>query len=217
MFPLHRMLILGVLLGAGVLVLFASLVATPAQASNQEFKSPFVSFAPLVGSDPAPTPTSAPAIKAAPVKQSAPPAAADSSCALGSFPESVKRWCDLIQRHAATAGLDPNVIAAVMLQESGGNPQAYSHSGAVGLLQVMPRDGIAASFQCVNGPCFGSRPSMAELYDPEYNVRYGINMLAGLLQRHGNLRDALRAYGPGDAGYTYADKVLAIYKARSGN
>ena len=209
MFPLHRMLILGVLLGAGVLTLFASLVATPALASNQESKS-------LVGSNSAPTPV--PANQAASVKQSAPPTVADSSCALGSFPESVKRWCDLIQRHAASAGLDPNVIAAVMLQESGGNPQAYSHSGAVGLLQVMPRDGIAASFQCANGPCFHSRPSMAELYDPEYNLRYGINMLAGLLQRHGNLRDALRAYGPGDAGYTYADKVLAIYKARlSGN
>jgi soluble lytic murein transglycosylase-like protein len=58
---------------------------------------------------------------------------------------------------------------------------------------------------------------MAELYDPEFNVRYGTGMLAGLVNRHGNLREALRSYGPGDAGYTYADKVLAIYSAHSGN
>jgi len=44
------------------------------------------------------------------------------------------------------------LIAAVILQESGGDPSAYSSSGAVGLMQVMPRDGIAAEFMCVNGP-----------------------------------------------------------------
>ena len=129
-----------------------------------------------------------------------------------SFPDSVRRWCDLIESYASSNGLDPNLVAAVMLQESGGNPQATSHSGAVGLLQVMPRDGIAASFQCVNGPCFRSRPSMAELYDPEFNIRFGSGMLAGLINKQGSVREGLRSYGPGDAGTTYADKVLAIYE-----
>jgi soluble lytic murein transglycosylase-like protein len=143
------------------------------------------------------------------------PSTASSSggCGIGTnYPDSVRRWCDLIERHAGENGLDPNLVAAVMLQESGGNPDATSHSGAVGLLQVMPRDGIAASFRCVNGPCFASRPSMAQLYDPDFNLDFGTRMLAGLAQKYGSMREALRSYGPRDAGYTYADKVLAIYQ-----
>jgi len=99
-----------------------------------------------------------------------------------------------------------------MLQESGGNSNAYSHSGAVGLMQVMPRDGIAASFICANGPCFSNRPSSDELFDPTFNIQYGVRMLAGLVSKHGNIRDALYAYGPMDVGYTYADKIISIYE-----
>jgi hypothetical protein len=51
---------------------------------------------------------------------------------------------------------------------------------------------------------------MNELFDPEYNVAYGANMLAGLINYHGNVRDALKAYGPKDVGYYYADLVLGI-------
>jgi hypothetical protein len=134
------------------------------------------------------------------------------SCPLSStYPEKVLRWCDLIVEFAAEHGLPPELIAAVILQESGGDPQAYSSSGAVGLMQVMPRDGLAARFQCVNGPCFASRPTIAELQDPAYNIEYGARMLAGLLSRHGDLRAALKAYGPMDMGYRYADIVLSIY------
>ena len=99
-----------------------------------------------------------------------------------------------------------------MLQESGGDAMAYSSSGAVGLMQVMPRDGIAASFECINGPCFASRPTIEELQNPEYNVEYGTRMLAGLVNKLGSPREALTAYGPMDAGYSYADRVLAIYE-----
>ena len=135
-------------------------------------------------------------------------------CSLGPrYPNSVRQWCDLIERYAAESGLDAGLVAAVMLQESGGNPDAYSKSGAVGLLQVMPRDGLAADFQCPNGPCFASRPTIDELKDPEFNLRFGTRMLAGLLKKYGSLQDALKFYGPANVGYTYADKVLAIYTA----
>ena len=133
------------------------------------------------------------------------------SCSLGqSYPDSVQQWCGFIEQYAGSNNLDPNLLAAVMLQESGGNPQAYSKSGAVGLMQVMPRDGLASGFMCINGPCFASRPSTQELYDPEFNVSYGANMLAGLIQKHGDVREALRAYGPMNMGYRYADIILNI-------
>ena len=103
-------------------------------------------------------------------------------------------------------------MAALIWQESGGNPTAYSRSGAVGLMQVMPRDGLASSFMCVNGPCFASRPSIEQLRDPEFNVSYGTKMLAGLVRKHRNLREALKSYGPMGVGYYYADKVIGIYQ-----
>lgn len=134
-------------------------------------------------------------------------------CSLGArFPDKVRRWCGLIESAAAEHGLPADLIAAVILQESGGDPDAYSRSGAVGLMQVMPRDGIAEKFMCVNGPCFASRPSMAELYDPQFNISYGARMLAGLAGKYDDLREALRAYGPMDMGYRYADLVLSIYE-----
>lgn len=128
------------------------------------------------------------------------------------FPEKILQWCDLITHYADKHDINPDLVAAIIWQESGGKPQAYSKSGAVGLMQVMPRDGIAAGFICANGPCFTNRPSIEELQDPEYNIKYGTRMLAGLINREGNTRDALKAYGPGQVGHYYADIVLGIYK-----
>lgn len=127
------------------------------------------------------------------------------------YPDSIHQWCQLIASSAAKYSLDPKLIAAVILQESGGDHEAYSSSGAVGLMQVMPRDGIASNFDCINGPCFANRPTMQELFDPEFNVDFGSRMLLNLYEKHGNWRDALHAYGPMDMGYKYADIVLNIY------
>ncbi len=128
------------------------------------------------------------------------------------FPQGVMQWCGMITKLARQADLTPNLVAAVILQESGGDATAYSSSGAVGLMQVMPRDGIAAEFECINGPCFASRPTIEELQNPEFNVDYGTSMLASLIAKTGSPREALKAYGPMDVDYSYADKVLAIYE-----
>jgi soluble lytic murein transglycosylase-like protein len=143
---------------------------------------------------------------------------ANGECSLAaSYPQAILQWCGLIEKAARQVDLPPNLIAALILQESGGQPQAYSSSGAVGLMQVMPRDGIASGFQCANGPCFASRPTIAELQDPAFNIDYGTHFLASLVERRGSLREALYAYGPMGMGYYYADKVLGIYEAHAGN
>jgi soluble lytic murein transglycosylase-like protein len=135
------------------------------------------------------------------------------SCDVSSkFPPAITQWCDLITQYANNNFVPPDLIAALIWQESGGNSDAYSHSGAVGLMQVMPKDGISASFMCKNGPCFSNRPSSAELFDPDFNIKYGTRMLAGLYNRSGSWREALKSYGPMDVGYSYADKVLSIYE-----
>jgi soluble lytic murein transglycosylase-like protein len=127
------------------------------------------------------------------------------------FPNSIQQWKDIIEHNAIDFNLDANLIASVILQESGGNPLAYSSSGAVGLMQVMPNDGLATRFNCDGGPCFRFRPSMQELYDPQFNIEYGSKMLSELYVRYGDWREALRAYGPMDVYYGYADIVLQIF------
>ena len=129
------------------------------------------------------------------------------------YPENIQKWNDEIVLAAHQFNLDPNLIAAVMLQESGGHSNVISSSGAIGLMQIMPRDGIAASFQCVNGPCFNNRPSIDELMNPKFNIQYGAKMLSGFLASTGSNRAALFAYGPMDIGYRYADQVVSIYKS----
>lgn len=128
------------------------------------------------------------------------------------FPERIRQWCSLITHYAMERSLDPDLVAALIWQESNGNPAAYSRDGAVGLMQVMPKDGIAANFMCVNGPCFKDRPAIAELQDPEFNIAYGTKMLSGLKSRYGSIREGLKSYGPMNVGYYYADKVLGIYQ-----
>jgi soluble lytic murein transglycosylase-like protein len=126
------------------------------------------------------------------------------------FPQTVMQWCSLITHYANKRGLHPDLVASLILQESGGNAQAYSKSGAVGLMQVMPNDGLSSSFMCQAGPCFSNRPSTAELQDPEFNIAYGTKLLADLQARYGDIREALKSYGPMNVGYYYADIVLGI-------
>jgi soluble lytic murein transglycosylase-like protein len=134
------------------------------------------------------------------------------SCGISKkYPANILKWCDLITNFAQKTELPADLIAAVIMQESAGNHLAYSNSGAVGLMQVMPRDGLAGSFTCSSGPCFRNRPSTNELQDPAFNIQFGSQMLKTLKARLGTYRDALKAYGPMDVGYDYADRVLQIY------
>lgn len=96
--------------------------------------------------------------------------------ALGStVPGQIRRWESLILKYSAPIGLDPNLVAAVMMTESGGNPNARSPKGAIGLMQVVG----------------GS-------YDPETNVRQGTWILSNDLGRfNGDVELALSAYNAG--------------------
>jgi hypothetical protein len=128
------------------------------------------------------------------------------------YPQSIQQWRNPIERCCIQYQLDPDLVGAVMLQESGGNADAYSHNGAIGLMQIMPRDGLASSFFCDHGPCFANRPTSRQLYDPQFNIDFGCRMLRGLIDQQPTLRDALKAYGPKDVGYAYADLVISIYE-----
>lgn len=92
---------------------------------------------------------------------------------------------DSISRHAQRTGLDPNLIHAIINQESGGNPRALSEKGAQGLMQLMPDTATR----------FGVR----DRKDPEQNIQGGTSYLKFLSDRYkGDFDRVVRAYHQGE-------------------
>ena len=98
----------------------------------------------------------------------------------------------IVRGHARNYRLEPALLAAVIYEESRFNAEARSSSGAIGLMQLLPETarGIAQRTG-------GNRFVVADLYDPELNVRYGSWYLRHLLDRYGSLEQALAAYNGG--------------------
>jgi len=77
------------------------------------------------------------------------------------------------------------------------NPRELSEAGAVGFMQVMPRD-TGVYWPCVNGDCFKDRPTTEELYDIEFNMRWGAQILAKSIDTWGSEKEGVYHYGPRD-------------------
>ena len=99
---------------------------------------------------------------------------------------------NVIRGHAANHHLDPALLAAVVYVESRFDPNAESPAGAIGLMQLLPD--TAKGIALRTG---GHRFVVADLRDPEINVRYGSWYLDHLAQRYDDLRTALAAYHAG--------------------
>jgi membrane-bound lytic murein transglycosylase MltF len=90
----------------------------------------------------------------------------------------------LIAVVAKKEALSPQLLRAIMRQESGFKPCAVSIKGAQGLMQLMPA--TSAQFH------------VTDPFDPEQNVRAGAAFLRQLLKKYnGDLRLALVAYNAG--------------------
>jgi hypothetical protein len=115
---------------------------------------------------------------------------------------TIQRWSSYIAVLSDFYGLDPDFIAAVIVEESNGDPLAVSRVGAVGLMGIMPA-----------GPGLEWRPPAEELENPSTNLRWGVAILSEIVrQSGGDLYAALAAYS---GGWSHAEKgVPREYAAR---
>jgi soluble lytic murein transglycosylase-like protein len=133
--------------------------------------------------------------------------------------EDVERLSELIYQESVRYGYDPELIVSVILTESSFYNGALSRKGAIGLMQIKPVTGQELAEY--NRTPFRNAKA---LFDPHLNIKLGIQYLALLHQRFGDLGIALVAYNYGptrvaqlmDHGKQlppgYAQKILRRYK-----
>jgi hypothetical protein len=91
---------------------------------------------------------------------------------------------EIITSMAETHGVDPMLVRALIRVESGDEPTARSHKGAMGLMQLMPS--TVRQYK-VRNP-----------YDPKANIAAGVKHLKSLLDRFRAVDLALAAYNAGE-------------------
>jgi soluble lytic murein transglycosylase-like protein len=103
--------------------------------------------------------------------------------AIGSYDREGLRA--LVLQVSREHGVDPKLVDALVVVESDYDPFAVSRTGAVGLMQLMPSTVRRLN---INDP-----------FDPEQNVRAGVQEFRRLIDRYsGNLHLALAAYNAGE-------------------
>ena len=127
--------------------------------------------------------------------------------------ETADSWKLYAQKFADLQDVDPFLVRAVIQVESGGNPEAISPKGAMGLMQLMP--GTAREL------------GVEDPMHPHQNVKGGITYLSQMIKRFsGDLKLALAAYNAGPAAVekyrgippyeetrAFVDRVLKIYRS----
>ena len=117
----------------------------------------------------------------------------------------------LIKEAAARYQVDPRLVAAVAQTESGGNQEAVSPAGAVGVMQLMPETAAG----------LGVNP-----YDKRQNIEGGAKYLRQMMDTFGgDVQKAVAAYNAGPQvvkeyngippyreTQDYVNKVLDIYR-----
>jgi membrane-bound lytic murein transglycosylase MltF len=128
--------------------------------------------------------------------------------------ERLAMWEEHLQKMCEQYEVDPDLARAVMRMESGGNPNAISSAGAIGLMQLMP--GTAKGL--------GVDPK-----DPKRNIEGGIKYLSQLADKYdGDYVKTLAAYNAGSSRVDsyggvppfpetqrYVKNVLALYRKYS--
>ena len=122
----------------------------------------------------------------------------------GLSPSMAKQIARPLVEQADNQNVDPALVVAVLMVESGGKVTARSAVGARGLMQVMP--GWVGTW----------RNCGRDLYDIKDNLCNGTSILAWYIEQHGTEREALLGYNGCVRGtntpncHTYPDKIWRL-------
>lgn len=108
---------------------------------------------------------------------------------------------EMIDDIATRSGVDPNIVKAIIKEESNGNPNAVGDGGeSIGLMQIQHKWHRAKIEEL----------GIVNLYDPQENVILGCSILSDLYDKYGNYEDALSVYNSGNTedGREYAERIL---------
>jgi len=90
----------------------------------------------------------------------------------------------IILQEASRYEIDPALVKAIIMAESGYNPRAISKKGAKGLMQLMPSTAEALGVE--------------DIFNPEQNISGGVRYFRQLVNRFGgDVKLALAAYNAG--------------------
>lgn len=109
--------------------------------------------------------------------------------------EKLAQFAPLIQQSAKKHGVPVELLCGVILQESNGNPNALSHAGARGLMQLMPAT--------------AKQMGVKNIMDPAQNIEGGTKYLRFLLDKFdGNIELAVAGYNAGEGAVKkYGNKI----------
>lgn len=101
------------------------------------------------------------------------------------YTQQTSTFDEIIESSCSKYGVDSSLVKAVIRAESGFRPDAVSHAGAGGLMQLMPSTARSLG--------------VTDVHDPAQNIEAGVRYLKLQLDRFGDERLALAAYnaGPG--------------------
>jgi len=101
-----------------------------------------------------------------------------------------RRFHPIILKEAGRHKIDPALVKAIIMAESGYNPNAISKKGAKGLMQLMPSTAQALGVE--------------DAFNPEQNIRGGVRYFKQLVNRFdGDVKLALAAYNAGSKTVNY--------------
>ena len=104
-----------------------------------------------------------------------------------------RKYKDIVEQACSIYNVDPNLVYAVIKQESKFNVNAKSHSGAKGLMQIMDATAkeMARSIDSIDNKTY-------DIYDPYTNILIGTKYISYLINHFdGNYYLAIVAYNAG--------------------
>ncbi len=103
------------------------------------------------------------------------------------------KYANYVYRYAEEFHVDPNLVFAIIKNESGFDPDAESPVGAKGLMQIMPE-----TFTWLQNYKYGTVSlDEDELFNPDVNIKYGCIFLEFLTQKYEVTSTVVASYNAG--------------------